>query len=113
MSAGHLTNAFVPLNCLDGTIITEFLDLTKPNKLSISEDIQLNMAYCDVLAIVMEENDIASRTDIDTMVIDLNKKRSKRTKEVMSKLNKKLKVVAEEQKSLMDILENAPFKGEA
>jgi len=47
------------------------------------------------------------------MVIDLNKKRSKRTKEVMSKLNKKLKVVAEEQKSLMDILENAPFKGEA
>jgi uncharacterized membrane protein len=93
--------------------ITYDINIIRKALLSISEDIQLNMAYCDVLAIVMEENDIASRTDIDTMVIDLNKKRSKRTKEVMSKLNKKLKVVAEEQKSLMDILENAPFKGEA
>ncbi|MBS1259744.1 MAG: hypothetical protein MAG473_00045 [Thaumarchaeota archaeon] len=44
MSAGHLTSAFVPLNCLDGTIITEFLDLTKPNKLSISEDVIMGIS---------------------------------------------------------------------
>ena len=31
----------------------------------------------------------------------------------MSKVNKQLKVVANEQKVLMDILKNAPLKGEA
>ncbi len=89
------------------------LNLIRKALLSISEDIQLNMSYCDVLAIVMEENKLISRDDIDAMVIDLNKKRNKRTKEVMSKVSKQLKVVADEQKSLMDILENSPFKGEA
>ena len=89
------------------------INIIRKALLSISADIQLNMSYCDVLAIVMEENDIISRTDIDTMVLDLNKKRNKHTKEVMSKVSKQLKVVADEQKSLMDILENAPFNGEA
>ena len=89
------------------------LNLIRKALLSISEDIQLNMSYCDVLAIVMEENKLISRDDIDTMVIDLNRKRNKRTKKVMSKVSKQLKVIADEQKSLMDILENSPFKGEA
>ena len=33
-----LTNALVPFNCLDGTIIIEFSDSRKPNRLSISDD---------------------------------------------------------------------------
>ena len=71
------------------------------------------MSYCDVISIVLEENGLASRDEIDSMVLDLNDKRTKKTKKVMSKVNKQLKVVANEQKMLMDILKNAPLKGEA
>ena len=44
MLAGHLTSAFVPLNCLEGTMITDLLYLTKPNKLSISEDVIIGIS---------------------------------------------------------------------
>ena len=71
------------------------------------------MSYCDILALIMEENDLISKDEIDTMVLDLNNKRNKQTKEVMSKVSKQLKIVADEQKNLLDILENSPFKGEA
>ena len=89
------------------------LNIIRKALLSISEDIQLNMSYCDIISIVLEENGLVTRDEIDSMVIDLNRKRNTRTKEVMSKVSKQLKVVADEQKSLMDILENSPFKGEA
>ena len=93
--------------------ITYDLNIIRKALLSISEDIQLNMSYCDILAIVLEENGLASRDEIDSMVVDLNDKRTKKTKKVMHKVSKQLKVVAEEQKMLMDILENSPLKGEA
>mgnify|MGYP006250716437 CR=1 FL=1 len=65
------------------------------------------------ISIVLEENGLATRDEIDSMVLDLNDKRTKKTKKVMNKVNKQLKVVANEQKVLMDILKNAPLKGEA
>ena len=89
------------------------LNIIRKALISISEDIQLNMSYCDVISIVLEENGLVSRDEIDSMVLDLNDKRTKKTKKVMSKVNKQLKVVANEQKVLMDILKNAPLKGEA
>ena len=93
--------------------ITYDLNLIRKALISISEDIQLNMSYCDVISIVLEENGLVSRDEIDSMVLDLNNKRTKKTKKVMNKVNKQLKVVADEQKVLMDILKNAPLKGEA
>ena len=66
-----------------------------------------------ICLIVLEENGLASRDEIDSMVLDLNNKRTKRTKKVMNKVSKQLKVVANEQKMLMDILKNSPLKGEA
>ena len=89
------------------------LNIIRKALLSISDDIQLNMSYCDVLSIVLEENGLATRDEIDSMVLDLNDKRTKKTKKVMNKVSKKLKVVANEQKVLMDILKNSPLKGEA
>ena len=93
--------------------ITYDLNLIRKALVSISEDIQLNMSYCDVISIVLEENGLVSRDEIDSMVLDLNNKRTQNTKKVMNKVSKKLKVVANEQKVLMDILKNAPLKGEA
>ena len=89
------------------------LNIIRKALLSIGDDIQLNMSYCDVLSIVLEENGLATRDEIDSMVLDLNDKRTQKTKKVMNKVSKKLKVVANEQKVLMDILKNAPLKGEA
>jgi len=54
--------------------ITYDLNIIRKALLSISEDIQLNMSYCDILAIVLEENGLASRDEIDSMVVDLNDK---------------------------------------
>ena len=89
------------------------LNIIRKALISISEDIQLNMSYCDVMSIVLEENGLATRDEIDSMVLDLNHKRTQKTKKVMNKVSKKLKVVANEQKVLMDILKNSPLKGEA
>ena len=89
------------------------LSLIRKALISISDDIQLNMSYCDVISVVLEENGLATRDEIDSMVLDLNHKRTQKTKKVMNKVSKKLKVVANEQKVLMDILKNAPLKGEA
>ena len=57
--------------------ITYDLNLIRKALISISDDIQLNMSYCDVISIVLEENGLASRDEIDSMVLDLNDKRTK------------------------------------
>lgn len=93
--------------------ITYDLNLIKKALLSISEDIQLNMSYCDVISNILEKNGLADKDEIDSLVLDLNDKRVKQTKQVMNTVSKKLKVVANEQKTLMDILKNSPLKGEA
>tara|TARA_Y100001963_G_C6653774_1_gene387020 strand:- start:255 stop:581 length:327 start_codon:yes stop_codon:yes gene_type:complete len=93
--------------------ITYDLDLIRKALLHISDDIQLNMTYCDVITMVLEKNELITRDEVNNMVLKLNDKRNNRAKNVMSEVGKRLKVVAEEQKTLLDLLENAPFKGEA
>ena len=81
--------------------------------MSLVQDIQLNMTYCDVLTTILEEHGITTTEEVRDLTMATNKKRELEAKNIIKKVTETLDDIVDEQEALKELIRTSNITGEA
>ena len=81
--------------------------------MSLLQDMQLNMTYCDVLSTILEENGLTTTEEVREMTMSENKKRELESKKILKNVYEKLDDIVDEQEALKELIRTSNVTGEA